>query len=147
MQISETVLVVIAVALCVQALISIALIAVVLREWRRMYSLLDGRLATLSGRLDELIRPAGVLADELRTAAVAVTRCSDTASGMLQGSGRIAQAVIAAVGGRRSVVVTGALTALSHALGRWRGTRRSESGGARVQPSLRRRALPGKPIA
>lgn len=144
MEISETVLVVIAGALCVQALISIALIAVLVRGWNRMYSLLDMRLATLAGRLDELSRPAGVLAEELRTAAVAVTRCSDTASGMLQGSERVVHVLMSAVGARRSMVVTGALSALSHALGRWRRKRQASDDRERPRPG--RRAL-GRPVA
>jgi hypothetical protein len=108
----ETALIVIAVAVSIQTLVTLGVAIGAAIAWRRMEAAFEERYETLAARVDEAVQP-------IRDAAEAVGRISDRASDAIGQAGRVAGAVSTFLTTRRNMAVMGAASVASMLL-RWR---------------------------
>jgi hypothetical protein len=109
---SETALIVIAVAVSIQTLVTLGVVIGAVVAWRRMQATFEDRYEALAARVDEAVQP-------IRDAAEAVNRISDRASDAIGQAGRVAGAVSSFLTAPRNMAVMGAASVASMLL-RWR---------------------------
>jgi hypothetical protein len=116
----ETALVVIAVAVSIQAVTVLAAALFVALAWRRARADLDTRYQALALRLDEIIRQAHEAIVQAREASAAVGRATERASNVMGDAGDVVRNIAQAVGAPRTLLVAGAASAAGRLLERWR---------------------------
>ena len=116
----ETALVVIAVAVSIQALTVVAAAVSMVVAWRRTRRELDTRFEALALRLDEIIVQARDAIDQAREASAAVGRATERASNVMGDAGDVVRNIAQAVGGPRTMLAVGAASAAGRLLERWR---------------------------
>jgi hypothetical protein len=116
----EIALVVIAVAVSIQALtVVVAAVSIVL-AWRRAREELDARYQGLALRLDEIIVQAREAIVQAREASAAVGRATERASNVMGDAGDVVRNIAQAVGAPRSLLVASAASAAGRLLEKWR---------------------------
>jgi hypothetical protein len=116
----ETALVVIAIAVSIQALTVVAAVVSIAVAWRHARRELDARYEALVLRIDEVIVQARDAIAQARDASAAVGRASERASNVMGGAGDMVRNLAQAVGGPRTMLAVGAASAASRLLERWR---------------------------
>ena len=109
---SETALIVIAVAVSVQTLLTLGIVVGAVVAWKRAQATLEDRYQALSARVDNAVKP-------LQDAADAIHRVSDRASDAIGQAGRVAGAVSTFVTAPRNLAMMGAASLASIIL-KWR---------------------------
>jgi hypothetical protein len=116
----ETALVVIAVAVSIQALtVLVAAVSIVL-AWRRAREELDARYQALALRLDEIIVQAREAIVQAREASAAVGRATERASNVMGDAGDVVRNIAQAVGAPRTLLFASVASAAGRLLERWR---------------------------
>jgi len=110
---SQWALLIIAVAVSVQAILFVAVVIAATIAWKRTFVSLDARLAAVAARLDSVT-------DETRRAAESVEALSGQARDVFHTAGSVVRNVTSAVPTPRAYLVATAASALSGALSRWR---------------------------
>jgi hypothetical protein len=110
---SQSALVIIAVAVSVQAVLFVMVVIAGVMAWKRTQAVLDERLAAVTARLD-------LVADQTRRAAESVEAISGQARDAFQSAGNVVKSVASAVTTPKTYLVTTAASALSGVLSRWR---------------------------
>ena len=117
---ADIALVVIAIAVSIQAVTVIAAVVALAIAWRRARGELDARYQTLALRLDEMIAQARDAVDEAREASAAVGRATERASHVMGDAGDVVRNIAQAVAGPRTLLVAGAASAAGRLFERWR---------------------------
>ncbi|HVG83638.1 MAG TPA: hypothetical protein VM820_03935 [Vicinamibacterales bacterium] len=116
----ETALVVIAIAVSIQALAVLAALVGAVIAWRRARQELDARYHALALRLDEVIAQARDAMMQAREASAAVGRATERASNVMGDAGDVVRNIAQAVGAPRTLLVAGAASVAGRLLERWR---------------------------
>ena len=117
--VSETALVVIAVAVAIQSAVMLAAIVGAVIVGRRMQASIDQRYEVLAAKLDE-----GLI--QARLAVQAVNRVTDRASDVMGEAGDAVRNLASAATAPRSLLMAGAASAAGGLLARWRRRRSND---------------------
>lgn len=116
----EIALVVIAIAVSIQALTTLAVVVAAMVGWHRVRPDLDARYRVLTGQLDELIVQVREALRHANETSAALGRATERASHVMGDAGDVVRNIAHVVTAPRSLVVAGAVSAAGRLIGRWR---------------------------
>lgn len=124
---SQSAIVIIAVAVSVQAILFVTVAVAGVIAWKRTHAVLDERLGALAARIDlvsdqarRAVESVEALSDQTRRAAESVEAISDQARDAFHNAGNVVRSVASAVSTPKAYLVATAASALSGVLSRWR---------------------------